>query len=376
MITEKNIRQLIETNGDLKISITLPTHKVGSDRQQNPIRFKNLLSNASDELASSGLKEKEIEKLLKPATELLSQPFFWSEMEQGMAVYLTPDYFEVFKLPYELSEMVYIQDHFLVTPLLPMTSTDGTYCILAISLKKSRLLRCTRTTIADITPEDIPGGINEWLGEKPEAQLQFHTGTNEGENAMFFGHGASGEEEKELIEQYLRDVERAITPAVSRTNDPMILFGLEKNLGMYQKINHYSRIIDRPIDHNPDELSDEKLRDRGWEVIRDHFLNELFQALETYRDSAADRVSNDPSEIITSTVMGKTGAIFIAKDSVRWGTYDADNHKVLFRNQPKNSDVELMNWLSIKGFETGSDVYVLPKTDMPDQAEVAALFRF
>jgi hypothetical protein len=375
MVTEKMIKKLIQKNGQRKVTLTMPTEKVGDKRQQNPIRFKNLLTRASEQLVRRGMKEDEAAEYLQPAKELLGQPLFWSSMEHGMVVYLAPKYFEVFKIPYEIREMVYVNQNFRITPLLPMISTNGSFCVLAISQENVRLLRCTRTNATDITPEEIPVTISGWLDEMPQAHIQFHTGT-EGDGAMFFGHGASEEDRKEVLMQYFRDVEKGITTAMKRVNDPLVLAGLKTNISLYKKVNNYARVLGNAIERNPDDQTDAQLRDLGWEHIRDYFLKDLYQSVDVYRDSPSERISSDPSEIITSTIMGKSAAIFIKKDHVRWGKYDDENHKVLYRNEPGNDDVDLMNWLSIKGLETGSNVYILSPEEMPDQSDVAALFRF
>ncbi len=376
MVTEKTIRQLIQKNDNPKISLSFPTHKVGDDRQQNPIRFKNLISKAAEQLKTAGKRDDEIEKILNPAKELLGQPLFWSNMELGMVVYITPDYFDVFKIPFDVREMAYVNDHFLITPLLPMLSTNGTYAVMAVSQHKVRLLRCTRTSIVDITPESIPLSLDTYLEEKPEPHIQFHTGSRDGDGVMFFGHGSTEEDRKEVTEQFFRDVEKGITETLNKFNDPLVLAGLKANTSLYRRINNYSRIVDDAIDQNADSLTDANLRDKGWDNIRNFFLSDLYKSLDAYRESSADLISRDPSEIIISTIMGKSAAIFISKDLVRWGKYDEQQHKVQYKHAKENGDVDLMNWVSIKGLETGSRVYVLPKNEMPDHSDVAALFRF
>ncbi len=376
MVTEKKIKQIIKNNDKQKVTLTLPTQKVGTERRQNPIRFKNLLTLATDKLKATGMKEEEASGFLEPAKKLLGQPLFWSNMEHGMAVYVSEGYFEVFKLPYEIDEMAYVNDHFRITPLLPVISISGTFCILAISRKNIRLLRCTRTSVNDITPEDIPVSVEEWADEKPEQQIQFHTGNVEGEGAIYFGHGAAEEDFKEIVEEYFRDIEKRITKTMKKINDPLILAGLKTNIAMYQKANKYSRVLGDAIDYNPDELSNDRLRDKGWNIIQNHFLNELYKSIETCRENENALISNDLSEIITSTVMGKSATIFITRDLIRWGTYDEENNKVFYHDTPKDDDIDLINWLSIKGLESGSKVYLLPPEEMPIQSEVAALFRF
>lgn len=376
MVTEKTIKDLIQKNGKRKITITLPTEKVGDKRQQNPIRFKNLLNETLQKLTAEGMKQDDANTFLQPAKELLGQPLFWSGMEQGMVAYLTEDYFEIFKVPYDIREMTYVHDHFRITPLMPMISTNGSFCVLAVGQENPRLLRCTRTNVKDITPDDVPESLKTWVGQKPEQQVQYHTGNNEGDGAIYFGHGATEEDHKELVQGFLRDVERPVTKKMKQINDPLVLAGTEPNLPIYKKINKYSRILEDAVDRNPNGISDIQLRDMSWNVVRDYFLSEMYEYMETYREGSSDYISRDLTEVITSTVMGKSAAIFITKDLVRWGKYDEEQHKVFFNNAPANSDLDLMNWLTMKGIETGSKVYILSGEEMPDNSEVAALFRY
>lgn len=375
MVSEKKVEQLLNSNGNLLISVTLPTHKKGEEVKQNTIRFKNLLTEVSDKLKEKGLKEKEADKLLKPATDLLNKPLFWAHQEEGLAVYLSENYFETFKLPYSPETQTYVNDHFLITPLLPMLSLDGTFSVLAVSRKNIRLLHCSRNSITDITPENAPKSIDEWLEVTPEKELQFHTGAD-GKDAMFFGHGSGGEVKRVVAEQYFRDVEKEVSDAMKKLEEPLVLVGLEDNISFYSSINSYHRTIDDKIDGNPDELSNAQLRDHGFNEIKKYFLKDLYHSLEQFDEKDNEKVSNNMADIVEATVMGKSRTIFISQGEVRWGRYDEDNHQVQFTNTPGEQDVDLMNWLAIKGKKTGSNVYMLPRGEMPRHSTVAAEFRF
>lgn len=375
MVSEKTIEQLINKNGNDLITITLPTHRKGEETKQDPIRFKNQLTEAENKLKKAGKKDPEIQKLLKPALELLDKPLFWSHSDKSLAVYIYEDGFNYFKLPYDVKEMVYVNDHFLITPLLPMTSMDGTFCILTVSRENVRLLHCTRNEVSDITPEDAPTGVSEYLEVNPEKQLQFHTGAV-GQDAQFFGHGANEEDRMIIVEQFFRELEKEVTRTLNERKDPLILAGLKENITLYNKINNYGRVIDSSIDKSPDEKSDKELKDEGWKIIQSYFLKDMYNSLDLFSEKTNDRVSNNLSEIIESTVMGKTQTIFISSGETKWGMYDAENHTVKYSNNPSDKDVELLNWLSIKGYNTGSNVYILPKEEMPMNSMVAAEYRF
>lgn len=374
MVSEKTIHELINQKGENFVTITLPTHEKGEESKQDPIRFKNLLSEAEKILQSRNPKNGYTETVLKPAKELLDKPMFWSHMKKGLVVYLTDDMFNVYHLPYEVDEQVFVNDHFLITPLLPMTSMDGSFVVFAASRKNVRLLRCTRNTAQDITP-DIETSVSDYLEVDPQKQLQFHSGAK-GQSAMYFGHNANEEDKMVVVEAFYREIEKVITNVLNETGDPLILAGLTENTALYEKVNHYNRLIENKVSYNPDELSDKELRDKGWDVVKEYFLSEMYRSLEKFSEYGEDRVSNNLGEIIESTVMGKSQTIFISRGETKWGKYDEENHTVHYSNQPNGEDVELLNWLSITGYKTGSKVYVLPKEEMPIHSTVAAEFRF
>jgi hypothetical protein len=375
MVSEKKISELINRNGNELVTITMPTHKSGEESKQDPIRFKNLINEAAEKLRKRGKKETEIEALLNDAKDLLEKPLFWSHTDKGLAAYISDSGFEYFRLPYTVDTMVYVNDHFMITPLLPMMSLDGTFCVLAVSRQKARLLQCTRNEFEDITPQNVATSVDDYLEVDPQKQLQFHTGAK-GQSAMFFGHNANEEDKMVVVEQYFRELEKGVTAVMRERNDPLVVVGLKDNVPFYSKINNYERLVDDAVFHNPDELTDADLSNKGWDVIKKHFLKEMYQSLEQFSEKGKDRVSNNLSEIAEATVMGRSQTIFISRDEKKWGVYDRDNQTVHYSSEPGNGDVELLNWLSITAHKTGSKVYLLPKEEMPMHSMVAAEYRF
>jgi len=375
MVSDKTVDEILEQNGNPLITITMPTHKKGAEVQQDPIRLKNLLAQVEGQLKEKGMKQPEIDELLKEAQDFLDQPRFWTHQDHGLVFYIAKNHFSYYRLPYTLEEKVYVNTHFLITPILPMLSMDGTFNVLAVSRSNARLLKCTRNDAQDITPMGASTSVDDYLEVTPEKELQFHTNA-EGQDAMFFGHGAGDEGRQIVIQQYLRDLEKAMTEEAKRQNDPLVLIGLEDNIAFYKSINNYSRTMDKVIDANPDEMKDAELKDLGWKIIQDYFLKDMYQSLEQFSEHNNEQVSNNLSDVIQSTVMGRAKTIFITQGEDRWGHYDEENHEVHFSSKPSNGDVDLLNWLAVKGRETGSKVYMLPRDQMPAKSTVAAEFRF
>lgn len=375
MVSDQTIKDLIQKEGKLFVTITLPTHPKGEESKQDPIRFKNLLTKATKEIEIYSGSSSQAESLLKQAKTLLDQPLFWSHVDKGLALYIGEDFFELYKLPYEVEEGVYVRDHLLITPLLPMTSLEGRFMLLAVSRQNIRLFTCTRDEITDVTPEGISRSVDDYLEVDPEKQLQFHSGSR-GQKAVYFGHNANEEDKRVVVEMFFREVERGITQELKKENYPLVLAGLKENLALYRQINSYNRLVDEMVTVNPDELHDKDLRDSGFEAIRHFFLSDMYHSLKEFNGSSEEKYSNHLGQIIESTVMGKSRTIFISKGETKWGFYNPENHSVEYTTTPGTQDVELLNWLSIAAFQRGSRVYVLPKEEMPIRSTVAAEFRF
>lgn len=375
MISRNTIDELIDsTDNQLNITITLPTHKKGEEVQQDPIRFKNLLTETERRLKEQGVKQEEIESLLKQPRLLLDDLYFWNHADDGMAVYINPSVYRLYKLPYTLPDQVYINRHFLITPILPMISLEGSWNVLALDLKNLRMLWCTRTDVRDDTPKDLLRNIQDFVEEKPRAHLKYHTRAES--DPYYFGHGASEEHKSLTVEKYLRGVEKSVTRQMKESGDPLIIAGSEDNLSIYRSINKYPRLLDTAIQRNPGDMSDRELRDAGWKVIQEWFLKEMYEAISQFDEENTERTSNNLTRIIESTVMGKTDTLLIARNESNWGVYDEEAHTVHYRYEQNGQSDELLNWAALKVWERGGKVFVLPKEEMPYNSTVAALFRF
>lgn len=375
MVNEKVIDELVNTNGDVLTTITMKTHKKGEESKQDPIRFKNLINEAEIKLREKGIKEAKIDGYLSKAKSLLEEPMFWSHADRGLAIYVSKEKTNIYKLPYELEEQVYINEHFLVTPLLPMQSLDGTFTVLVVSRQQAKLLKCTRNDVEDITPEGISTSVEDYLEVDPEKQLQFHSGST-GQKAMYFGHNANDEDKMIIVEQFFRELEKEVTQVLRERNDPLVMIGLNDNISLYKKIDNYSRTVDEAVLFNPDELSEAEIKDKGWNIIKKHFLKDMYASIDKFSEKENSKVSNNLNDIAEATAMGRSQTVFISKGEKKWGFYDAENQTVQYSSSPKNGDVELLNWLSITAHKTGSKVYMLPKDEMPMRSMVAAAYRF
>lgn len=377
MITRDIILELIDNATDPSISIFLPTHKKGEEVQQDPIRFKNLLTEVRNQLSDQNFTEAQIDDLLEEPQKLLDQPIFWQHNDRGLAVFAGKEFFEYYRVPLDFNEQVLVNNHFLITPLLPMITLEGTYCVLALSQKKMRLLKCTRNSVEPIALDEAPTSLEEFLKyDVHETNLQHHSGQGQG-NAIFHGHGGASDTDTHEIINYLKQVENEVTSTMKKRNDPLILAGVERAVAEYRKVNGYSRLMDGVITENPDPLSEQEINERAWDIIKGHFLEDMYSSLNKFENlTGSNKHSNSLTQIVEASYYGKVDSLFVPIGEQSWGWFDEEKDTVHHSSKRQNGEHDLINMAAIKTLSQGGNVFALNKSEMPDKTSVAAIFRY
>lgn len=375
MITREDILKLARKKNDVCVSIYVPTHMMGEEVQQDPIRLKNMLTEASGRLKARGLKERRVEKLLKEPRKLLDKPLFWQHNEKGLALFISEDSFEYYRTPHSFSEQVMVDDHFLITPLIPMISLEGTFCMLVLSQKKMRLLKCTRTSVEEIELKDSPTSIEEFK-KYNVYQKNITTAGSGGSASVFHGWG-DGSVETDEVENYLKTIENEVTSILRKRNDPLVLIGIEEALSIYRNVNHYSRLMDNAISGNPDPLSNTEIKAEGWKIIQSFFLKDMYEDIERFGNLlGSDRQSDNLTKIVEAAYYGRVESLFIPIDEQSWGRYDVERDVVHRSEEQKDGEYDLINMAAIKTLTQSGNVYALDKENMPDGTSIAAIFRY
>lgn len=375
MITRDDILNLANEEHDVCISIYLPTHEMGEEVQQDPIRLKNLLSEAREQLKEHEVSDQTIEELLEEPKKLLDQPLFWQHNNKGLALFVTEDNFDYYRIPHRFKERVMVDDHFLITPLVPMITLEGTFCILALSQKNVRLLRCTRAGVLEIELENSPTSMEEFKQYDVYEKSMAQSGSRRTQS-MFHGWGDAALE-RNTIENYLKNIENEVTKILRQRNDPLIVTGVEEAVAIYKKVNHYSRLMDDAITENPDPKSNEAIKDEGWKVIQSYFLQDMYADIKRFGDlSGSDKQSDNLTKIVEAAYYGKIESLFVPIGEHSWGWFDKERDVVHHSKEPRNGEHDLINMAAIKTLTQSGNVYALEKDDMPNGSSIAAIFRY
>lgn len=362
------------------VSIFLPTHRTVPDSKQDPIRLKDLVRQAEPGLEHTGLRPVKAREILAPARELIKREEFWGGAD-GLAMFLSSSFFQYFRLPISFEDLVTVTDHFEISPLLPLFTAGGRFYVLALSRNHVRLIEGTPYSWTELDLPNVPHSEDEALKyDVRESVLQVHSGARipgrSKESRIFTGQGIGVDDEQTRTLEYIYAVERGLRRHL-REREPLVLAAVEELQSVYRKVNRYHDLLEHGLPGNPDRLSSGELYKSGLEVARTYFDEDKRRAVAAYTElRGAGRSSKDLREILPAVHQGRVQSAFIQNGIHKWGKFNCDANTLQLHDDQQPGDEDLLNIVAVQTILHHGTAYQLPRQNMPEEAFVAASFRY
>jgi hypothetical protein len=375
-LNHEELRALLQDTSAWCLSLYLPTHRTGPEMRQDPIRFKNLLRQAEDQLLALGLAEDATRKALRPLQELLSREAFWQQQTEGLAVFLNAETFRYYHLPLDVPELTVVTQRFHLKPLLRILSGAGHYYLLTLSQKQVKLFEGTRYDLQELTPPGMPTNIAEALGEEAaQPQVQAHTSGQRG--VVMHGHGEASAETKDRLLRFFRQLNAHLREQLANSQAPLVLAGVEYLLPIYREVNTYAHLLAEGLRGNPEHISREELLQQAWTLVHPHHLREREKAEAQYRQLlGTGRATNRVAEALSGATQGRVATLFVPVGVHRWGSFDAYEQKLETHAEPQPGDEDLLDLAALQTLAHGGTVYAVKPEQMPDHTQAAAILRY
>jgi hypothetical protein len=383
-VTKKVIERLIEEKDDLCISVYMPTRAAASSEvKKMPIQLKTLLNNVKKKLSEEhNLDTRDIDKLLKPATDLIGDRVFWQNQKQGLALFVNSNHFSYYRLPSEVPEIANVNEYFNIISLIPEIMFNKIYYVLALSRNYNRILRCTKGTVEKIDVEGVPDSIQEILQyDESEKTLQYHS--SGGESAIFHGQGVVDDEKKEELLQYFRMIDQGLNkhlnPRNKKNKIPLVIMCVKELFPLYKEINTYPYLLETNVEGNPDDLSDDLIKNSALEIVSGYFHNQIDDINKIYHDlKGTGKTSTQLEDIVSASVFSRVENLLIKKNVYQYGTFDVEENNVQLaaEEHDQKGTYDLYNFAAINTIKNGGQVYVLDEEKMPDGQDIIAMYRF
>lgn len=382
MMVNKEFYDLSAYESDHAVSIYMPTHSSGKEvnEKHDLIRFKNLLLAISAELSEKGLNNDQISTLMTPAFQLLKEEEFWLNLNKGLAVFISADFFELKKVPFSVPEEFHVNSSFHLTPLVPLFIDRPYFYLLVLSKNFCTLYKGDNLGMEKLEIEGFPQGVNDVIHfeEKSERRLFRGGGNNPGKEGSLHGHGNGLQDEKEYISQYLKEASQTLmTALLANENAPLLIAGVEYMISIFKQVSPYKNIISPSLTGNYEHIDVAQLFKKAIEAVHPYLEEDCKKALKNYYNQLTSALTSSmPEKVIPAAYYKQVYDLFVERDARIWGTFNEIENKLVINQQKQLNDVCLVNKAIIKTIANGGSVHILEKKRMPNGAVIAASLRF
>jgi hypothetical protein len=383
VLSRADLKSLIGQPGKWCVSLYMPTQRLGREQQQNPVRLKNMLAEAETKLLASGMRRPEVQKLMEPAEQLLWNREFWQHQSDGLAIFLSNDFFVSYRLPAEFEELLVTANSFHIKPLLPLLGRNGKFYVLGVSLNNIRLLEATADTVSEV-PLTFPTSIEKALCmDEPEKYLNMHSGsisTNpaKGGAGIFHGHNIEDEDKKNIL-RFFHIVDDGLNTLLEDKTIPIVLAGVDYLLPIYREASTYRNILAESLAGNPDRENLKELHEQAWDIVRPLFEESQKKAFEKFQQLSGQQsnlAATDISTAVKAAKFGQVETLFVPVGDQIWGQYDAENNKVTVASAPGLENEDLLDLAATETILNSGQVFAVPREQLPGDGDLAVILRY
>jgi hypothetical protein len=371
---------LLARRGAPSLSLYQPTHRSYPDKQQDPIRFRNLVRELEYSLGQRYVG-RESAAILRPFHLLAENSDFWNHVLDGLAIFATPDLFKVYRLQRPVRALAIVADSFHTKPLIRVLQSAERYHVLGLNRQEARLFEGNRYVFDEVElPPGFPRTVSDVVGElegEPERKNRVYGPAGPGQTTRH-GTDVRQEEMDSDTERFFRAVDEAVLEHYSRpTGMPLLLAALPQHHHLFRSVSRNPFLKSEAVDTHPDALSIDQLRDRAWQLVLPVYLGRLNDLVERFGAARAKGLgSGDLADIARAAAADRIGTLLIDADSIVPGHFDPVSGAIAFAPLEDPGIDDLLDDLAEHALKTGGDVVIVPRDRMPTDTGIAAIYRF
>ncbi len=361
------------------LSLYQPTHRSFPDRQQDPIRFRNLVKVVEKSLQQK-YPGRDIAPLLAPFHRLADDAEFWNHSGDGLAVLGAGGLFRAYRLQRPVAELAVVADSFHTKPLMRIVQSADRYQVLGIDRHRARLFEGNRDGMGELSlAAGVPGTIDEALERDIERERATRTyGKANTASAVRQGTDVRQDNIDADADAFFRAVDRAVIEHHSRPSGlPLILAALPDHQARFRKLSANADLLAEGIPLNPEALSVEQLRERAWQLVQPRYLQRLAGLVDAYHAAHARGQATDQlPDAARAAVAGRIACLLLEADRQMAGRLVRETGSIVPGELDNPRVDDLFDDIGEQVLRTGGEVVIVPAERMPVTTGLAATYRF
>jgi hypothetical protein len=383
IVPNRDYKLLLEKYGKNFVSMYIPTHRKGEEVNEgnDVLQYKSMLKEVEGRLNENALSEKQIDKYLGEAYSLIDDKDFWHQQSETLAVFIGKNIFEKYKLPIRTEAMFHVGPNFYIKPLIPLFNENGQFYMLTLSKEMVKLFYCSRFSMSEVPLKKVaPVTQKEALKwDNPERSVQHHYGDKAAQSPIYHGHGKTKDVEMTDLERFFDKVDKGLLELLEERQIPLILVGLDHEVGSYKNVSHYPALVDEFVSANPNSKTFKELHRQAYEKVQSYLNVKKERAIERFHKLAGtEKTTTSLDKIIRASHFKEVDAVFLSRHKEdMWGKFDPKKDNLEIHDNFEAGDEKLLNKTSIETLKNGGNVYLVDDDQMPaEDTPAAALLRF
>ena len=364
--TKPEIGRLVAERGPAMITIYLKTTPETQHIDAARTRLKQLTQDAVTQLEEVDVPKRTIWPIEEQLHDLMDDDDFWRVQANSLAIFVTPDSLRSYRLPNHLTETVQVADRFHIKPLLRAVSMPQHAFVLALAENELRVI--------------------ELLGDQPAQEIRVPNlpkdaasvaGTANVNSRSYSGRQGGGEGQKHHLRQYCRAIDAAMRPMLAGRHEPLILAATEPLLSMYRSINSYPHLAESAISTSPVHIAAHDLGTEARKVVDEVNAASVAAFGDLYAARENDgRATTQVARAARAATFGAVDTLLVDMDCVLPGVVDDETGEITFDKDESAVTYGVIDEIAGRVIASGGTVIAVRRTDIPQEAELAAVLRY
>ncbi len=318
-----DVRRLQAVREYPSVTITMPTNRTSPDNQQDPIRLKNLLSEAITRLEGE-FSKREVANVVE-RLEALAGEYDEQRGLDGLALFVSSTVQEAYVLPFSPPERVAIDENFLTRDLVFTLNRSPRYRALLLTEQGTRLYE----------------GVRENLEEIRDGKFPFDMGGPGGGSKLPGGHGVNPSARRDASHvHYFQEIDAEVRE-ISKDDDlPLVVVGVERYLSHYNEVTSLSSDIVATVTGNYDHFEPHQVGELVWPAMEEGLAKLREGALEQL-DAAigAKKFASSIGPVYQAANEGRGQLLIVEQDYHQAARVSDDGTSIALVDDPTAPDV-------------------------------------
>lgn len=348
------------------VSLLMPTHRTEPDNAQDPIRLRNMVTEAKRRLESDPDVPRDARFDVSAQLDKALAEVDLVHSLDGLVILASPGEHEVWSLPRAVPERVVFSDTYLTRNLVAARAQNRPYWVLSLAVDHATLWSGADDRLEETHIEGFPHKVEDldWDVEHVERVGNFpSTYTDERTHA------------------FMREVDAKLVALLARHPRPYFLVGLPPVLAVLDEVrspNHAEagRVAKGGLSQGPAHVLAAELA-----PARAEFRKRELSDLEGRMDAAVGRkaLTSGLDEVWRAVMEGRVDTLVI-EDGYRETVQVTENHLVPVPDgTPSNGHpvvADIVDDIAEQALDRGAQVYFVPDGELGERKHIAATLRF